>query len=200
MGAGLTHGRDHRNLSLNASGAVLLHDSGIEFGPYLGETMGIIEVPDIPDIGVVNSPGVRTNQRGFALVPYLRPYRVNEVQLKTDDLGPEIDIDNGTTQLIPRRGAIVKATFNARKVTRMVITGFTSAGTPLPFGARVSDSTNQELGMVGQGGQVMLSGATGKKTLQILWGDDARQGCQLHVDTSTMEHRNGYYLQTLQCQ
>ncbi|NMY39446.1 MULTISPECIES: fimbria/pilus outer membrane usher protein [unclassified Pseudomonas] len=200
VGAGFTHGRDHRNLSLNASGAVLLHDSGIEFGPYLGETMGIIEVPDIPDIGVVNSPGVRTNQRGFALVPYLRPYRVNEVQLKTDDLGPEIDIDNGTTQLIPRRGAIVKATFNARKVTRMVITGFTSAGTPLPFGARVSDSTNQELGMVGQGGQVMLSGATGKKTLQILWGDDARQGCKLHVDTSTMEHRNGYYLQTLQCQ
>lgn len=200
VGAGLTQGRDYRNLSLNASGAVLLHDSGIEFGPYLGETMGLIEVPGIPDIGVVNSTGVLTNQRGFALVPYLRPYRVNEVQLKTDDLGPEIEIDNGTTQLIPRRGAVVKATFNARKITRMVITGSTSAGSPLPFGARVSDSTGQEIGMVGQGGQVMLSGATGKKTLQIRWGDDASQGCQLQVDTSTMEHRNGYYLQTLQCQ
>lgn len=199
LGAGLTQGRDYRNVSVNASGAVLLHGEGVELGPYLGETMGLIEVPDIPDVGVHNTTGVRTNQRGFALIPYLRPYRVNDVQLQLDDLAPDVEIENGAGQMIPTRGAIVKTTFSARKVSRMVLTGHSISGQPLPFGAQVNDSEGHTIGMVGQAGQIMLTSGTEEQTLEVRWGDDVGQRCQLHINPSQMQQSSGYYLQTLSC-
>ena len=199
VGAGLTQGRDYRNLSVNASGAVLLHGEGVELGPYLGETMGLVEVPNIPDVGVHNTTGVRTNQRGFALIPYLRPYRVNDVQLQLDDLAPDVEIENGASQMIPTRGAIVKTTFAARKVNRMVLTGHTVSGQPLPFGAQVNDAAGHNVGMVGQAGQVMLTTGTEEQTLEVRWGDGVEQRCDLHINPSQMQQSSGYYLQTLSC-
>ena len=109
-------GHDYRNVSLNASGALMLHSGGIETGPYLGETTALVEVPGIAGVGVLNAIGVQTNERGYALAPFLRPYRVNHLVLQTDQLGPEVEIDNGTAQVVPRRGAVVKTTFPARTV------------------------------------------------------------------------------------
>lgn len=199
VGAGLTQGRDYRNLSVNASGAVLLHGEGVELGPYLGETIGLVEVPHIPNVGVSNTTGVRTNQRGFALIPYLRPYRVNDVQLQLDDLAPDVEIENGASQMIPTRGAIVKTTFAARKVNRMVLTGYTLSGQPLPFGAQVNDAAGHNVGMVGQAGQVMLTTGTEEQTLEVRWGDDEGQRCDLHINPAQMQQSSGYYLQTLSC-
>jgi outer membrane usher protein len=199
VGVGLTHGSDYRNVSANASGAVLLHADGIEFGPYLGETTGLVEVPGIAGVGVLNATGVKTNEHGYALVPYLRPYRVNQVVLQTDQLGPEVEIDNGTAQVVPRRGAVVKATFPARSVNRMVITGRTATGHPLPFGAQVSDAQGAVIGIVGQAGQVMLSTSTEPQTLDVRWGEQSKPQCTLNIDPQSMEQAQGYRLQALTC-
>ncbi|NWL23406.1 fimbria/pilus outer membrane usher protein [Pseudomonas umsongensis] len=199
VGAGLTQGNDYRTLSLNASGAVLLHAEGIEVGPYLGETAALVEVPDIAGVGVLNATGVKTNEHGYALVPYLRPYRINHIVLQTDQLGPEVEIDNGTTVVVPRRGAVVKATFPARSVTRLVITARTLNGQPLPFGAQVSDGAGAVLGVVGQAGQVLLSTSAEPQTLDVRWGDRNEPKCQLAIDPQQMEQAQGYRLQTLTC-
>lgn len=104
LGAGVTQGNDYRSTSVNASGALLLHADGIEFGPNLGDTIALVEVPDTPGVGIQNATGVRTNSRGYALMPYLRPYRYNPIALQTDQLGPEVEIDNASTQVVPARG------------------------------------------------------------------------------------------------
>lgn len=199
VGAGLTQGSDYRNVSLNASGAVLLHAGGIELGPYLSDTTALVEVPGISGVGVLNATGVRTNDRGYALVPYLRPYRVNHVVLQTDQLGPEVEIDNGSAQVVPRRGAVVKTTFAARSVSRLVITGHTAKGLPLPFGAQVSDAEGTVIGVVGQAGRVMLSTHAGPQTLDVRWGEQAEHHCQLPINPDAMEQAQGYRLQTLTC-
>lgn len=199
VGAGLTQGSDYRNVSVNASGAVLLHADGIELGPYLGETTGLVEVPNIAGVGVLNATGVATNERGYALVPYLRPYRNNQIVLQTDQLGPEVEIDNGSAQVVPRRGAVVKATFAARSVNRLVITGRTASGQPLPFGAQVSDAQGAVIGVVGQAGQVMLSTSAEPQTLEVRWGDQTDPQCRLDVDPTRMEQTQGYRLQELTC-
>lgn len=199
VGAGITQGNDYRSLSFNASGAVLVHGGGIELGPFLSDTSALVEVPGIAGVGVTNATGVRTNDRGFALVPYLRPYRVNHLSLQTDDLGPDVEIDNGAAQVVPRRGAVVKTTFAARSVTRLAITGSTEQGLPLPFGAQVSDAQGNVLGVVGQGGQVLLSIDNEPQVLQVRWGDQSEQHCQLSLDPPSMEHRQGYRLQSLTC-
>jgi outer membrane usher protein len=200
LGAGVTHSSNYRNLSLNASGAVLLHADGVEFGPYLGETSGLVEVRDIPNIGVMNATGVKTNNRGFALVPQLRPYRTNQVVLETDHLGPEIEIDNGSLQVIPRRGAVVKASFSARAVVRLVVTGRTTVGDPLPFGAQVSDASGKVIGVVAQAGQVLLATSAQPQTLDVSWGTQSEPRCQLIVKPDSMQQSKGYRMQDLTCQ
>lgn len=200
VGAGFTQGSDYRNASVNASGAVLLHADGIELGPNLGETIGMVEVPDIAGVGVVNAAGVKTNNRGYALIPYLRPYRFNHIQLQTDQLGPEVEIDNGSAQVVPTRGAVIKTTFAARNVTRVVITGRTLQGQVLPFGAQVSDAQGNLMGVVGQGGQVLLSTGTQPQTLTVRWGEQTEPQCHLTIDPVNMPQSNGYRLQELTCQ
>jgi outer membrane usher protein len=199
LGAGLTQGRDYRSVSLNASGAILLHADGLELGPYLGETAGLIEVPDIAGIGVANAAGVRTNERGYALVPYLRPYRTNQIALETDQMGPEVEIDNGATQVVPRRGAVVKASFTARKISRLVITGRTANGLPLPFGAQISNAQGETIGVVGQAGQVMLATSAEPQQLEVRWGEEGEQRCQMNIDPQTMDQAQGYRLQAVTC-
>jgi outer membrane usher protein len=199
VGAGVTQGSDYRNLSLNASGALLLHADGLEAGPYLGETTALVEVPGIAGVGVTNAIGVKTNERGYALAPYLRPYRANHLSLQTDELGPEVEIDNGTAQVVPRRGAVVKATFPARTVTRLVITGRTATGQTLPFGARISNAEGAVIGVVGQAGQVLLSTGAEPHVLNVSWGEQIEPQCQLQINPQNMDQTQGYRLQALIC-
>ncbi|MBO1541908.1 fimbrial biogenesis outer membrane usher protein [Pseudomonas sp. OA65] len=199
FGGGYTQGNGYRSLSLNASGALLLHGDGLEMGPYLGETMGLVHVPDTPGVGVANATGVHTNARGYALAPHLRPYRQNQVALQTDQLDAEVEIDNGVAHVVPRRGVVVKATFAARKVNRLVLTGHLRDGQPLPFGAQVSDAQGERLGVVGQGGQIMLTTSAEAQTLKVRWGQETGQHCYLPITPQHIEPVQGYRLQTLTC-
>lgn len=199
FGAGVIQGTQYNSLSMNASGALLLHEGGMELGPYLGETSGLVDVPDIAGIGVLNATAVKTNERGYALIPYLRPYRVNRVVLDSSELGPNVEIDNGVAHVVPRRGAVVKAGFAARKVQRLVITARNSRGEPLPFGAQVSDAAGEPLGIVGQAGQFMLGTTADIRTLHVRWGEKPAEQCQLPVDIDNQAQEQGYRIQELTC-
>ncbi|MDG9885526.1 fimbrial biogenesis outer membrane usher protein [Pseudomonas sp. GD04058] len=200
LGAGLTQGNDFRSLSFNASGAVLAHGDGLTFGPYLGETMALVEVPDTANVGLLNSNEVLTNARGFALMPYLRPYRTNRIALETDLLGPEVEIVNGTTQVVPRRGAVIKARFEVRNVNRLLLTLHDAHDQPLPFGTQVRGADGEILGLVAQAGQVMLSTELASQVLDIRWGNNSLDQCRLPIDTRHMTASQGYHLQSLTCQ
>lgn len=200
IGGGLTQGNDYRSLSVNASGALLLHDRGLVLGPYLGETMALVEVPQTADVGIQNSYGLRTNASGYALMPHLRPYRINRIALETDLLGPEVEIANGTTQLVPRRGAVVKARFEVRSINRVLLTLRGSDDRPLPFGTQVRNTDGEVLGLVAQAGQVMLSSDSASQELDIRWGSNPINQCRLPIDTRSMPNRQGYHLQSLTCQ
>lgn len=199
-GVGYSEGNDYRSLSLNASGAVLLHGEGVVFGSYLGETMGLLHVPQVADVGVQNASGSRSNAQGYLLVPHLRPYRINSLVLDTDDLSPEVIIENASQQLVPRRGAVVKARFDTRHVVRMVLSLRQPDGRPLPFGAQVSDEHGQPLGVVGQAGQTLIaSSEQGRQHLRVRWNETDIQACQVTLDPNAMPQMSGYRLQTLDC-
>lgn len=199
IGAGLTQGTHYNSQSLNVSGALLLHGEGLELGPYLGETSGLVYVPDIAGVGVLNATAVKTNDRGYALIPYLRPYRINRVVLDSSELSPNIEIDNGIAHVVPRRGAVVKAGFAARTVQRLVITARDDRGEPLPFGAQVSDAKGKQLGIIGQAGQFMMATPSGIQTLHVRWGDTSTEYCQLQVDVDSLPEDQGYRIQELPC-
>jgi outer membrane usher protein len=198
VGAGLTQGPDYTSLSVNASGALLAHAGGLLAGPYLGETSGLIEVPGIAGIEAQNTQSGRTNADGYALLPYLRPYRVNRLALNTDTLGPEVEIDNATASVVPRRGAVVKQRFEARTVERVLLTLSDTQGRPLPFGAQLLDQDAQVLTIVGQAGQLLYSNTrTGTQRLALQWG--AGERCEVEFDTASLPLNSGYRSAALTC-
>ncbi|WP_085675524.1 MULTISPECIES: fimbria/pilus outer membrane usher protein [unclassified Pseudomonas] len=199
LSGGYTEGDTYRSLSLNASGAVLLHADGLAFGRYLGDTAALVEVPGVADVGLQNAIGTRTDAHGYALLPYLQPYRANTITLQTDRLDPDVEIDNGVAQVVPRRGAVVKRRFEASRVSRLVLTLHDAGGQPLPFGAQVLGKDGEPVGMVGQAGVVMLTSPSVEPPLLVSWGDQPEASCQLHVDPLAAPLVDGYRLQTLTC-
>ncbi|MFG0409672.1 fimbria/pilus outer membrane usher protein [Pseudomonas sp. FYR_11] len=200
LGAGLSASDNHRSLSLNMSGAALLHADGMELGPYLGETIGLVEVPDIPAVGVRNHGASRTNAKGYALVPHLRPYRLNQLVLDTDQLAPDVEIVNATADVVPRRGAVVKSRFEARKANRVVLTLFDSNQLPLPFGSQLHDAEGSALGMVGPAGRAVVSLPDGMQQLEARWGEAPDSGCSFQLDPQAIAPDQGYRLQSLLCE
>ncbi|MDD2003889.1 fimbria/pilus outer membrane usher protein [Pseudomonas putida] len=182
------------------SGAALLHADGLEFGPYLGETIGLLHVPDTADVGLQSHGAVRTNTKGYALVPHLRPYRLNQLVLDTDRLNPEVEISNGIANAIPRRGAVIKTQFQARRANRVVLTLATKDQQPLPFGSQLHDANENVLGMVGPAGRVMVSVADGLQRLEARWGEASENRCSFALDPQTIAQQQGYRVLSLTCE
>ncbi|QHG63923.1 fimbria/pilus outer membrane usher protein [Pseudomonas putida] len=200
-GAGYTQGAGYRSVSLNASGALLAHGSGIVLGPYLGETSALVHVPNVAGIQLDTGSSSQANAQGYLLAPSLRPYRLNSLVLNTDDLSPETIIDNATQQVVPRRGAIVMASFHNRQVMRMVLTLQLPDGRPLPFGTQVTNAQGQALAVVGQAGQALVaSDVPGPQQLRAQWVDQTTRECQVTVTPDDIPKVNGYRVQTLTCQ
>jgi outer membrane usher protein len=199
LGMGITQSTQYKSLSLNASGALLLHEGGLEMGPYLGETTGLAHVPNIENVGILNATASKTNDRGYALIPYLRPYRINRVMLDSSQLDPNVEIENGVTHVVPRRGAVVRADFMAHRVQRLIITTRDSQGAPLPFGAQVTDALGEPVAIVGQAGQFMLGTTDGIQTLQVRWGEKSTEQCAIHLDPESLPEEQGYRMQELLC-
>lgn len=200
FGAGLSAADDYRSLSLNMSGAALLHADGMELGPYLGETIGLVHVPDTADVGLKNHSAVRTNAKGYALIPHLRPYRLNQLVLDTDQLDPDVEIINGTADAVPRRGAVIKSRFEARRANRVVLTLATKDQQPLPFGSQLHDADGNVLGMVGPAGRVMVSVTDGQQRLEARWGEASENRCRFTLTPQSIPQQQGYRLQSLTCE
>ena len=62
---------------------------------------------------VENQTGVRTDWRGYAVLPYATEYRENRIALDTNT-ADNVDLDDAVVSVVPTHGAIVRANFNAR--------------------------------------------------------------------------------------
>lgn len=199
-GAGYTQGADYRSVSLNTSGALLAHASGVVLGPYLGETSALVHVPGAAGIALENAPSNQANKDGYLLSPNLRPYRLNPLVLRTDDLPPEFIIDNAAQRVAPRRGAIVMATFPSRQVMRLVLTLRLPDGSPLPFGTQLTDAQGQAVAVVGQAGQALVATEIrGEQRLHAQWLDKSTRECQVTVTPENITAVKGYRIETLAC-
>lgn len=198
LGAGVSVSDSTRQLSLSAAGSVLAHRDGVEFGQTLGETVALVEVKDTPNVGVLNAPGTLTNAEGYALVPYVTPYRRNRVAVDTGEMDTSVDIEEGVTNVVPRRGAVVKASFAAKRSEKVLLNLRLQDGSLPPFGATVSDDKGASAGVVGQAGQVLLSAGEGSE-YRLKWGEKAAQNCSISLDLKQAPVVDGYRVRDAVC-
>lgn len=179
VGATVSRGQGYDSLSLNASGSVVAHPNGVTLTPYRGETMAVITAEGAEGAKVVGFPGLRLDKRGNAVVPYLRPYELNEVAI--DPLGTDMNVELSETsqQVAPRAGAVVALKYGTQNGQALLLNVTLADGSSLPFGASVVDDRGVSVGVVGQGGQLYARVKDNARRLLISWGTQAGQQCAL---------------------
>ena len=170
-----------RRVNYGFQGGIIAHENGVTFGQQMSETVALVAAPGAAGIAVSNQPGVRTDWRGYAIVPYVTPFRRNAIQLDTQTLPDDVELTLNNQNVVPNRGAVVRANFNASVGQRALMTILDTGGKPIPFGSMVSDPAQKgEAGfIVGDGGQVYLTGLAERGVLLVKWGNDAGQKCIL---------------------
>ncbi|WP_025122548.1 MULTISPECIES: fimbria/pilus outer membrane usher protein [unclassified Serratia (in: enterobacteria)] len=203
VNAGYAYDNNSSRLNYGLQGGIVAHQDGVTFGQTLGETLVLVKAPGAAGVGVNNNSGVRTDWRGYAIVPYSSPYRKNQVTLNTEMLPDDVDLELASQNVVPTRGAVVRASFEANVGRRALITLIRQNGEKVPFGATVNDTNRQFTRgfIVGDNGEVYLTGLNEQGELTVKWGSNAGQTCQAKYSFDKQERTNiGIEIATAQCQ
>ncbi|MBV1691306.1 fimbrial biogenesis outer membrane usher protein [Novosphingobium sp. G106] len=165
-------------VSFGASGGLVMHPGGITLANQLGDTIGIVEAPGAKGAAIGSATGARIDGAGYAIVPYLVPYRLNQVDLDPRGSAIDVDLTNTSQQIAPHANAAVMLKFGTRSGPGVVITARLLDGSPVPFGADVLDETDVEIGLVGQNGQMFLRGVPEAGDLLVKWGASSDDQCR----------------------
>jgi outer membrane usher protein len=176
LGYNYSSNGDYQQVNYGLSGGVVAHSHGVTLSQPLGDTNVLIEAPGADGVKVDNATGVKTDWRGYAVVPYATTYRKNRMALDTTTLGDKVDLDNAVVDVVPTQGAIVRASFKAHVGIRALLT-LMHNNEAVPFGAVVSRDDDGTGSIVAEDGQVYLSGLAPKGVLKVQWGDSAAQIC-----------------------
>lgn len=187
VNVGYGYDRSQRRMDYGLQGGILLHENGVTLSQPLSETVALVKAPGADDVSITSNTGVKTDWRGYAVVPYVTAYRRNQISLDTATLPDDVDMTLTSASVIPTRGAVVRADFNPNVGQRALMTLIRANGEAVPFGATVNreDDKKNAGSIVGDGGQVYLSGMSDSGTLKVTWGSRADQTCRVSYSVST---------------
>lgn len=167
---------------VDASGGMVFSREGATFGQTLDMNNGValIAAPGASGVPVSGWPGVQTDFRGYTTLSYLNPYQENTVSLDPSRLPLDAEINQTDVKVVPTKGAVIPAKFITRIGMRALITLAGPDGRAVPFGALATlDSAGAGItGIVGNGGQVYLSGLAETGVLTVKWGQAQAQQCR----------------------
>lgn len=169
-------------ISQGLQGSVVLHSGGVTFGPYLGDTFGIIEAQGAKGAEVLGGQGAQIDSFGYALIPYLSPYHYNNVLLSPENMNSHAELMSNQKQVAPYAGIASKIRFSTI-VGYPVLIILEQTDKNIPMGAAVYEG-DKNVGMVGQGEQVYARLSNIKGTLDIRWGTADSQLCKANYNLS----------------
>lgn len=170
---------------ISASGGMIGHQHGLTLGPEINGSTALIELPGFSGVPVQNAPWVKTDFRGYGIMPGLVPYQEQEISLDSGDLPPDIEINQGNVKVLPTDGAIVRAKFSLSDGVRTLMTIERTNGKIVPFGAMatlISQPTNTAI--VDEDGKIYMSGLPESGKLLVQWGKNADQQCKVDYQIS----------------
>lgn len=98
---GYSYSKDTRRLNYGVQGGIVAHSEGITLSQPLGETVALVSASGADNTKILNNIGVKTDFRGYAVVPYISPYRRTRVSLDTTSLGDKVEIEESAKDVIP---------------------------------------------------------------------------------------------------
>ncbi|EIY5162698.1 fimbria/pilus outer membrane usher protein [Klebsiella variicola] len=160
-----------RQMSTGFSGALVAHKDGITLGQKTGDTIALIEAPNVTGAQVRGTRGVRTDFRGLTLMGNTTPYQENIISLDPTTFPEDAEVSRTDSRVVPTKGAVVRAKFETEVGNRALITLTHPDGKALPFGAVVTAmGKSKGTSIVGDNGEVYISGLLKKGKIQARWG------------------------------
>ncbi len=185
-----SYSSNSRLLNYGLSGGIVAHQNGITLSQPLGETVVLVNAVGTAETEILNHRGVKTDSRGYAVIPSVEPYAHNRITLNTEALADNVDIDNAVQNVVPTRGAVISADFRVRQGYRVLVT-LRYNGKPVPFGASAVLTDSSSSGIVGDNGELYLSGVPEKAEIKVTWGKEKGQQCYVKTDLSALSQNSG---------
>lgn len=195
--AGYAQGENYTSLNAGATGSIVAHAGGVNLGQQVGESFSLVEVSGVIGVPVSRNAGVTTGLNGYAVVPNVQPYRTNWISVDASQLGADIDIENLTQQVIPRRGSVTVARFDAKQGRRVQFELVKSDGAPMPFGASVENEQGAQLSITDPTGNALVLTDSDQGTLIVKSGG---QACRAAYSLPERVSTQGYERLKLMCQ
>ncbi|MBR8128937.1 fimbria/pilus outer membrane usher protein [Burkholderia ambifaria] len=191
-----TQDRSGRHFDAGASGSVVVHGGGVTLGQPLGETFAVVQVPKVRDVTFGGAPTVRTDRRGYAIVPYVQPYRQNWLNIDPSSIDTHTEIADNAKMVVPTRGAIVKTRFDVESGRRVQFELSRDAGGKVPFGAQAYDAKGKLLGMVDNQSRLLVFGIEDQGSIDVQWGDNS---CKVSYQLPTLNKELAYERRAAMC-
>ena len=198
--AGYSYNRNCQQVTVGLSGGLVGHANGVTFSQPLGDTNVLIKAPGATGVKIENATGVRTDWRGYAVMPYATTYHTNRIALDTTSLKDNADLDEPVMNVVPTRGALVRAEFITRVGVRALVTLVQTNGQPVPFGSTVERQDGKGGSIVGENGQVYLAGLPLTGDLSVSWGPGTRQACHARYQLPKSSEGNVVSYAKVECQ
>lgn len=200
--AGYNYSKDNQQVNYGVRGGVIVHSEGITLSQPLGESLAIVSAPGARGAHVMNSSGVEVDWMGNAVVPYLTPYRDTTVEIRSDTLGDNVELQEAFQKVVPTRGAVVRSRFDTRVGYRVLITLKQADGNAVPFGATavLKDESKPASSIVGEEGQLYISGMPEEGELHVSWGKDQAQQCPVPFQLPEKKDNSGIVMVYATCQ
>jgi len=192
LSASASSGNGYSQASAGLSGAIVAHPGGITLANALGDTVGIVEAKDATGARIENWPGVRVDGRGYAVIPYLTPYRINNIGLDPKGIPLDVEMDTTGQQVAPYAGSVVMMKFGTVSGRAAIFSLRRLDGTALPFGADVLDDKGSTVSAIGQGGRVYLRGLPEAGTFTVSWGSEPTDRCTFEFSLPP-KNKSGLY-------
>jgi outer membrane usher protein len=178
VSASASEGSGYSQQSLSATGGLVVHPGGITLANQMADTIGVVEAIGAEGARVTNNIGTTINSSGYAVLPFLMPYRLNSVTIDpSETVSPDVEFKSTSESVAPRVNSVVMIRFQTVGGRAILITAYLPDRSVVPFGASVYDAQGGEVGLAGQDGGIYLRGIAESGTLTARWGDAPDQKC-----------------------
>jgi outer membrane usher protein len=195
VSASVSEGSGYSQQSLGATGGLVVHPGGITLANQMADTIGVVEAIGAEGARVTNSIGTTINASGYAVLPFLIPYRLNSVNIDPGDtVSADVEFKSTSESVAPRLNSVVLIRFQTVGGRPILISAHLPDGSPVPFGSNVYDSQGGEVGLTGQDGGIYLRGIAESGTLTARWGDAPDQKCSFKYQLPAKHKSDGPFV------
>lgn len=176
LSSAMNAGKGYHSAAIGIDGSLVVHSDGVTFSPYISDNFALIEAKGAEGARVSSYSGVNIDAKGYALVPNLTPYQINEINIDPKGIPFDTEMDNTSLKVAPYSGAVVKLKYNTKR-GRPILINAIYKGKSLPFGANILDAKGNSIGAVGQGGQLYARVIEEQGQLTAKWGESRNMQC-----------------------